>query len=785
MAEVSGDTKRIRFLLTNLVIISIFILTLVFLVAAYPTLLAPSPTATPTITLTPRPTFTVTPTVPTPTFTLTPTPSRTPLPTFTATATPTPTRTITPTLTTTPTGPPSLTPASPLLGEDLYTLNAWTPEQAQRLIDLLEYYPNTFSSKARGDDNAAYYAAYAYAAFAEQEALLRFPDAPQAPQWRWNLAYNLARTGNSKAGSAYAELIVQALNRGVTSLNNLADWFKVNEARLDLAIVDLKPPSAYLGSYILEIHGPGAAFLWLLETPGAFQVNVLTSEFDFVHAPQASSIFSDFTADGSEEIAIYFGSIQGIFQMKPPRVFSLAQVPARELPFVPSQASFDVGLDYPNTWIARRNAAGQNDLVFDSTVFPACPVTIQRAYRWSGESFELAQTGFEVNPSEQSLSFCRFIVDHAAQVWGPAATAKLVETLLPLWPPARDENGQPFPPDAKDALRFRLGIDQALLGDDQDAKKTLRAIVADPSYVESNWTAPAADFLSAYQAPEDIYKACLLAEICRPADAIRLLVDSLPADQFSTVIERLWQSGVTLRASGYYDFFGDGETEIWFTVRHHPGEKLEFWILAASKENVNAILVSTIDSNLPTLTVIDPNQKPPLIWLDSEAAFQLEKDPTSLTPFLVRHPLAFQWPNRYQEGLQAAQDALFSGTSAAEVLNQLIELAQTPGLLCKPTWTCDPYYYLLGLANELSGNERQAVSAYLGLWWDYSRSPYTTMARLKLKGGGAIPSSTSPPGPTSTLTTTPTVTVTGTPPTATVTPTETSTPTPTESTPYP
>jgi hypothetical protein len=779
MSDFSGDTKRTRFLLTNLVIISIFILTLVFLVAAYPTLLAPAPTATATITLTPRPTFTVTPTVPTPTFTLTPTPSRTPLPTFTSTTTPTSTPTITPTLTTTPTGPPSLTPASPLLGEELYSLNTWTPEQAQRLIDLLEYYPNTFSSKARGDDNAAYFAAYAYAAFAEREALLRFPDAPQAERWRWNLAYNLARTGNPKAGGAYAELVLQALNQGATSLNSLVDWFKAKEPRLDLAIIDLTPPSGYLSSYILEIHGPGAAFLWLLETPGAYQASALTSEFDFVHAPQASSIFSDLTADGNEEIAIYLSSIQGNFQMKTPRVFSLAQSPARELPFVPSQSSYDVGLDFPNTWIAKRNEAGQNDLVFTSTVFPACPVTIQRAYRWNGESFELAQTDFEVHPTQPSLSFCRFILDHAAQEWGPTAAVKLAETLLPLWPPAQDENGKPFPPDARDALRFRLGIYQALQGDDQAAKETMQAIIADPSYVESSWTTPAAEFLSAYQTPGDVYRACLQTELCQPADAIRFLVDNLPADQFPGAVELLWQSGVTLRASGYFDFFGDGETEVWFTVRHHAGEKLEFWILAASKEHVKAILVSAIDESLPTLTVIDPNQNPPLIWLDSLAAFQLKRDPNSFLPFLVRHPLSFQWPNRYEEGLQAAEEALFGGTSPADVRNQLIELEQNPGLLCKPYWTCDPYYYLLGLSNELSGDVRQAASAYLRLWWDYSKSPYTTMARLKLKGPGALPSVTPSPGPTPMPTSTLTVTVTSTPPTTTATPT------PTESTPYP
>jgi hypothetical protein len=136
-----------------------------------------------------------------------------------------------------------------------------------------------------------------------------------------------------------------------------------------------------------------------------------------------------------------------------------------------------------------------------------------------------------------------------------------------------------------------------------------------------------------------------------------------------------------------------------------------------------------------------------------------------------------------------------------------LDLADDPGLLCKPTWSCDEYYYLLGLASELAGDEVSAVQAYQRLWLDYSKSPYTTMARLKLQITDTpftpvTPSTTPSPTlspmatqttttltvtgtsgtPTATVTsatTTPTVsatsTVTGTPPTATLTSTLTNT----------
>ncbi len=61
--------------------------------------------------------------------------------------------------------------------------------------------------------------------------------------------------------------------------------------------------------------------------------------------------------------------------------------------------------------------------------------------------------------------------------------------------------------------------------------------------------------------------------------------------------------------------------------------------------------------------------------------------------------------------------------------------------------------------------ERQAVEAYLTLWRNYSRSPFTTMARLKLKGEGIALTTPVP----LTATPSPTPTITGTPPTPTAT----------------
>jgi hypothetical protein len=804
MSSAPEETKRTRFLLTNLVILFIFVLTLIFLIASYPTLLAPPPTSTPTITNTTIPTLTETPTAPTPTITLTPTPTRTKLPTFTPTLTNTPTPTGTPTPSPTPSGPPTLTPARPLPGNERYNLQPWTPNNAADLIERMEFYPNTLPRQARGEDDSAYFAAFKFAVVAQEEALLRFPDAPQAAGWRWGLAFDLARTGDPQAGSHYADLIVQGLNQGETSLDGLATWFHEKEPRLDLYPIVLKPLSGYTGNYILEIRGGGSAFIWLLNTPGAYQAYPIYSDFDFVHSPSFQTILSDLNGDSFEDLAIVQESRPGDLKLILPQVFSLAQVPALPLPFRPSQSNFTIGMDYTNHWAIQSDQDGNKFLAFQSSVFVACPITIQRRYKWDGTYLSLTNTTYQAEPNPATLNYCPTMVDHAAQAWGPEPALKLVQTTLDSWPPSEDLQGKPYPMDARDEWRYRMGIYQALNGDAHGAIGTMQAILNSPTLPDSRWLEPAQNFLNAFHGPADIYRACVLAQFCDPGQAIEQIINGLAANQFDQAVDLLWKSGVTLRASGYYDFYGTQEKLRWFTVRHHPFDKLQFWILAASPEGVRALYVASIDSNEPTLTVQETSQdrggQSPVIWLDTVAAFSLQRDPDSLAPYLTFYPVAYHWPNRFEDGLQAASQALFAGSPPQKVVQQLVDLQTNPGLLCAPYWTCDPYYYMLGLANELAGNKSAAIDAYLQVWWDYSNSPYTTMIRLKLSGGGILPSNTSTPtftpiaaptetttitGSTITPTPTPSGTTTGTPSTETPTETATFTNTPSTETPGP
>jgi hypothetical protein len=766
---------RTQFLLTNLIILGVFILTLVIIAAAYPGLLAPPPTRTPTLTLTP--TETPIPTL-TPTVTPTPTQTRTPRPSFTATLTPTPTDTPIPSATPTPVGPPTLTPARPIAGDNIYRLATWTPERAAQMVELIENYPNTLTQQERGANNANYYAAFAYAITAQREALLRFPEAPQAEAWRWGLAYDLARTGSPQAAAHYADLILAALNQERVTPAGLPAWFEGHEPRLRLNYFKLSNIPGVLEADLLQIRGAGSAFLLIARMPGGYQADVLSNAFDFIAAPEWAATTGDLTGDGVDEIVLYEPRLITTDTLRTPSVFSLAQLPPQQLAFNPAQTTFLLGTHGTLRWsIVTDKSSGTTRLQAVVDAFPACPVEIRRTYQWAGTAFELSENQFTVKPQSETLAYCRFTVDHAVSVWGPDAAIQIMNALLPDWPPATMETGKPFPADAKDEWRYRLGVYYALAGRQEAATAALNALISKPTVPSSRWVAPAEAFLNAYKSPSDIYRACVAAEFCIPRDAIRLLAQNMPVGEYPQALSRLWQAGVVLRTQGYYDFDGDGTKESWFLVRHHPGEQLEFWVLVAARQRIQAFYIDSVDTNLPQLSLYQAGQVPSVVLLNSEVAFSLPRLPDSLEAYLTFPELPKLYPNRFKEAVDQAAEALLGGADPKGVQTDLLALQKAPGFPCRVNFICDAYYYMLGLAAELAGDRSGAVEAYLQSWWDYSISPYTTMARLKLSGAPSLPSLT----PTPTIT--PTSPATGTPPTATPTvsattnPNETLTPT--------
>lgn len=781
MSEPTPEPTRLRLLAINLVLLVACVAGLALVAILYPRLLRPAAFVTPTAPHTLRPTFTPSPSATpslTPTVTRTPRASHTPTNTLTPSITPTPTQTVpTPAL-------PTLTPVQALALSSAYELLSWTADDADYAGRLLQGYPDTLPlTAAPGEITQAYLDAYRYPVFAWREALLRFPDAPQADGWRWLLAYNLALMGSGQAGQNYADLIAGGLNRSETQVAYLYSWFAEREPRLSLYMTAIDPPAGFLASYVIELRGfGGSAFVWLLEKSGAYQAYPLLSRFDFVHQPRANWIVADLNpeaGDGSE-VAIYFTQDRDQFAIQPPRVFNLSQSRPTELPFIPEQDIFKIGIQFDNYWSVSSSFEDQTDLVFKTTVFPACPVTLRRIYRWNGAFFAFVEQETVIEPTATGLAACEPIIDHVAMVWGPQGAIPLMQTLLPDWPPTEDAQGKPYPLDARDEWRYRLGVYHALVGNQRQAVEYFNQVSTSPTVYNSAWIVPAQQFLMAYQKPQDLYLACTLSSACDPVFAIQHLVDNLPAE--ADAFESLKQAGLNPNSSGYFDFDEDGESERWFTTRYRERQAPEFWILARDKQGHSALRVGPVKSIPPTLEFLDEAYiaedgltLQPVVILEGLQAFAMQRRPLTQEAYLLEVPLRQEYPSRFFVPLGELENRLLKGESPRLIQKALLELQKFPGLLCKPTWTCDPYYYLLGLASELAGDEKLAIENYHTLWLNYSKSPFTTLARLKLSGGASIPTSTPSLTPTLFATpelvtpVTPTPTVTGTPPTATPT----------------
>lgn len=698
--------------------------------------------------------------------TLTPTNTISPSPGFTFTPKPTRTPTIAPTLTASPlpTLLPSITPAFPSAHNDHYELVLWTPELADQLIEILEVYPDTLSSYARGDDDQGYFDAFQYALFAQREALLRFPTAQQADDWQWQLAYNLARTGDQTAGEVYAKLITQELNRDNTTLNELYGWGFDQSPQLIIENFPLIPGDNDLSSNLVKVTAEenGSTYFWLIERTTGFTSYSLTSDFNFVQPNKIDNFIVSFSGSGGEIIGIFPTKIHESIHYRPPNIFSLIVQPPEHQGFalfVPPA----IGPDFTNNWQPLEVGGGPGDLQFQDAIFPACPVTVSHAYDWNGLEFKFIEDTYQIDPDPDLLSYCEFIVDHSINTWGLEPTIQIMETLLPVWPPETTTTGKDYPDDALDEWRYRLSIYHALLANQDQSTEYAQLIIDDPASPESRWITPATDLLANYHTQRDIYRVCLDAEYCNPQLGFESLVATITIEEYSDLINILRQAGVDVRSSGYFDFDFNGDSERWVVIRHQTGTPLEFWIISPYESNLQTVFVTTVNDYTPRLSYLEPLSEPPIILLEPDFTFYyVHLGPEGEPVIVLAEPEVVFASDRTEMELDYLEEILLTGGDPTFVQEELIILSNSPHFTCSYL-LCPRFHYLLGLASELANDEYSAVAAYLDLWRQYPGHPFTIMARFKL-------GSTFQPTPTSV----PTITLT---PPPTVDGTETSTPT--------
>jgi len=591
------------------------------------------------------------------------------------------------------------------------------------MIDLVESYPNSLFRTEEDRDSLPYYQAFAPAVIAQREALLRYPDDPLADAWLWDMAYNLARMNDPQAGELYAQIITSALEVGDTELDSLSSWFIENETRLNLHLL----PSNGTDRALVQVAGEGSAYIWVEETGNGFDSVVITSNFDYPGDIQPGYLYEDITGDGSPEVITFSSPASGTTVFPEPLVIRLSGDKPVILPRIETPP-FDAGLEFEGRWTVT-----ETGIRYNTRLFPSCPVEITRDYVWETDQLHSEPLRFEIQPDPELSEHCTSVIEHSESIWEAEVTASLMESLLPYWPPQTDTEGKELPPDALNAFLYQLAVMHALSGHREASVQTFQEITANPAGPEDQWNEAAQNFLSIYASDQDVYRACNASPECDPRMALKYSVSTIPESEYNLVVGYLNDFGVPLRSSGFFDFENDGDPERWILAQHQPTQKLEFWILVKNPSGTSAFFINFVDSDIVEPWLHEPVEDPPIAQIERGQGFVIRRAPISNEAYLTFTEVSFV-PTTYTKDIfETAVEDLFSGEDPVTISDRLESLRESDRYNCLNYNFCDQFLYILGLSNELAGQDRDAVDSYISLWWEHKNSLYTVMARTKLQ----------------------------------------------------
>jgi hypothetical protein len=769
----NGSTKSSPILIPVMILFGLAGVLFLFMTFKYFSQSPASPTLTNSpvfVTITAQPSLTPSNTS---TITLTPRPTWTLRPSSTATKTPLPTSTNTPTLIHT------ITPAIPDKYNTFYELKPWDLAEQSNSIELLN------ADAVLKHSNSAYRSL----AYDEGEGNLRFPEALEATAWQWDRAYNLLRINDPLGLALYSDFIQSAVKSGQVRAEDLPTWFQTYENRIALEVSSLPPQPGELGRELIELKAEGSAYLWMIESPTGTSIYPLINDIDYTAPHQNAFRYDDLTGDSVPELVIYRSETPGATMLVPPHIFDLDVTPPVELP-IQEQVPIDFGLEPRTQTDVISDTSDSSLLDVTSVLLPSCPAHAMQDYTWKESIFTVAPPDYMLFPVYDLRAYCEDVLDTASAGWGPEAAITIATSMLDIWPPETDTLGHPYPVDAYDQLRYRLGVLYALADQTDKAIDTFKQIIDTPIVPDSTWVAPSEDFLRVYLSPTDLYVACQQAQYCNMRDALHTMVQYSSTNDPTQALQFLQSQGITVRSSGLADFDADGTQERWMIIQPKPGAKLEYWILSQTGSNVQAVFVKIFEAGDSLPYPHEPAGSVPVWQFELHQGFILERLPETLDPYIKWVDVEYARPTVILDGYQKALNELMSGSDPSNVLNSLLELYNSPRFKgdCIAFNICDQFHYTLALTYDLLGQQGNAIDEYLWVWRNYGQSPYATMARLKLNHfplptytRTPIPTSTTAPTrtptPPSTPTNTPTKTSTA---TSTPTPTDTQTPTPTE-----
>jgi len=678
----------------------------------------PVPIQTAYLTNTIQPTFT-----PDPTFIPQPAVTRTPIPTF--------------------------TPATPLANAQSYGLREWNADEADSLIAQIASQLDAVSGEPiyQGAYGWSYYMEqFKYLAFAEEEALLRFPNAAQATYWKWDLCYNLALSNQFAVSTdapelpCYAKLIEDGLNSGQTSLSNLPNWFSIHESRFPFEMTPFDPPPGYTSSQIIMLENNAS---WLLmEKDGGFKATGLMSNMFYFRESESKVELLDLTSDNFPELVLYNSIRHCCGAWSAQFIYELSSGEPRQVGFENlSGVSSFVSSEY-DSYITSLDAKKESPgLLFKGHYYgdpltQPCHLRKYDKYYWINNQFELVDTwlGIDEPGKYDDMEFCKFVLDVAKESGEINVAVKTIADI---------QLGEPDV--TRDQILYRLGEYHARLGEIKKAKEFFEDVLQIKSNDSaSSWVAAAQVFLENYPDKNNYYGVCSKVTQCDMRAALQQLVSEIKPNDFLLAVEVLKNAGVQIKSNGFIDLDSDGNDEQWLVIQYPMRGQREFWILVEGSERVNGLFVAEISTNQPVLKQFQASNIYELTTVDGESLVSLEKLDFSDQPYILTHdsienknPLIeddFLRHDLLVKKINDVANELLAGADPVEVRDTLTQLSQSQTFVCGDSnYYCDQLYYLLGLTYELSRDKQTVVDFYLRLWKEYPDSLYTIMARSKLE----------------------------------------------------
>jgi hypothetical protein len=338
----------------------------------------------------------------------------------------------------------------------------------------------------------------------------------------------------------------------------------------------------------------------------------------------------------------------------------------------------DFGLE-PRTEVeVISDTIGGNLLQVTSVLLPSCPAHVTQDYTWKDDIFTITPLEYKLVPVYELRSYCEVVLDTASAGWGPEAAINVATAMLEIWPPETDTEGHPYPGDAYDQLRYRLGVLYALADQPDKAISTMKEIVDTPIVPESIWVAPAEEFLQSYRSPDDLYITCQQAQYCNMRDALQTMVNYSAASDPSQALQYLQSHGLIIRSSGFLDFDADGQAERWMVAQPKSGAKLEYWILSQMKSGVQAVFVKVFEAGESLPYFHEPAGSVPVLQFELHQGFTFERLLDTLEAYIQWVDVEYARPTTILDGYQDALNDLLSGTDPSIVHSNLLELYNSP-----------------------------------------------------------------------------------------------------------